>query len=100
MTIVSLPKEISALFADAHNNFPAIIIKPSDDDMQRLRRHNFAALQDIDLGNGANATGLILFEDDHKATNANQVFDRADGALEAYDPSIRDDDNNAVCLRQ
>ena len=26
--------------------------------------------------------------------------DRADGALEAYDPSIRDDDNNAVRLRQ
>ena len=68
--------------------------------MQRLRRRNFAALQDIDLGNGTDATGLILSEDDHKSANGGHVFDQADRALEAYDPSIRDDDNNAVRLRQ
>ena len=81
MTTVSLPEEISALFADAHDNFPVIIGKPSDDDVQRLFRHNFQALQDIDLRDGTNATGLILSEVDHKADNKNQVFDRADGAL-------------------
>ena len=68
--------------------------------MQRLRRRNFAALQDIDLGNGTDATGLILSEDDHKSANGGHVFDQADRALEAYDPSIRDNDNNAVRLRQ
>ena len=94
------PKEISALFADSHDNFPAIIVKPSEDDVQRLRQRNFQALQDIDLGYGTDATGLILSKVDHKAANANQVFDRSDGALEAYDPSIRDDENNSVCLRQ
>ena len=31
MKTVSLPKEISALFSDAHDNFPAIIGKPSND---------------------------------------------------------------------
>ena len=100
MTNVSSPEEISALFADAHNDFPAIIGKPSNDDVQRLRRRNFAALQDIDLGDGTNATGLILSKDDHNAANKNQVFDRADEALEAYDPSIQDDNNTTVRLCQ
>ena len=61
MMTVSLPEEISALFADAHDDFPTIIGKPSDDDLQRLCRHNFSALQDIDLGDGTDATGLILY---------------------------------------
>ena len=86
MTTVSSPKEISTLFADAHYDFPAIIGKPYEDDLQRLRRHNFVALQNIDLGDGTDTTGLILSEDYHKAVNVNQVFDRADGALKAYDP--------------
>ena len=68
--------------------------------MQRLLRRNSAALQDIDLGGGTDVTGRILSEDDHKTANTNQVFDQADGALEAYDPSIQDDENNAVHLRQ
>ena len=88
MTTVSLPEEISLLFADAHNNFPAFIGKPSDDDVQRLFQHNFQALQDTDLGEGTNTTSLILSKFDHKAANANQLFDRANGALEAYNPSI------------
>ena len=100
MTIVYFPKEISALSSDSHNNFTSIIGIPSDDDVQRLCRRNFAALQDIDIGNVTDATGIILFEDDHKAANRGQVFDRADGALGAYDPSIMDDDNNAVRLSQ
>ena len=86
MTTVSSPEEISALFADTHDDFPVIIGKPSDDDLQRLRRRNFQALQDIDLVDGTNVTGLILFKVNHKAANTNQVFDRADRALEAYNP--------------
>ena len=100
MTTVTLPKEISALFADAHNNFPAIIGKHSNDDLQCLRHRNFAALQDIDLGDSTDATGLILSEDDHKAANRGHLFDQPDGTLEAYNPSIRDNDKNTVCLRQ
>ena len=100
MMTLSLPEEISALFANTHNNFPAVIRKPSDDDVQRLLRRNFAALQDIDLGGGTDAMGLILSEVNHTAANANQVFDQANEALEAYSPSIRDADNNAVRLRQ
>ena len=65
MTTVSLPKEISALFADAHDDFPAIIGKNSDDDVQRLCRHNFQDLQDIDLGDSTDSTGLILYKVDH-----------------------------------
>ena len=84
MRTVYLPGEISALFADAHDNLPAIIGKPSDDDVQHLRRRDFQALYDIDLGDGTGATGLTISEVDHKAANANQVFDRADRALEAY----------------
>ena len=61
---------------------------------------NFLALQDIDLGDGTNATSLILSEDDHKAANTNQLFSRSDRALEAYEPSIQDDENNAVHLLQ
>ena len=86
MTTVSSPKEISALFADNHYDFLLIIGKPSDDDVQRLWRRKFQALQDIELGDGTDATGLILSKVDHKAANANQVFDRANGALKAYDP--------------
>ena len=52
-------------------NFPTIIGKHSDDDMQRLLLRNFSALQDIDLGDGTDATGLILYKDDHKAENEN-----------------------------
>ena len=100
MTTVSSPEAIAALFADAHDDFPAIIGKPSDDDVQRLLRHNFQALQDIDLGDGTNTTGLILSEVDHKEANENKVFDCANGALEAYNPSFQDDDNNAVRLSQ
>ena len=66
MTTVSLPDEISVLFADAHDNFPTITGKPSDDDVHRLRLQKFQALQDIDLGDGTNATGLILSKVDHK----------------------------------
>ena len=80
MTTVSSPKEIYALFDDAHDNFPAIIRKPSDDDVQRLRHCNFASLQDINLGDSTNTTGLILSEDDHKSANRGQVFDRANRA--------------------
>ena len=100
MMTVSLPEEITALFANAHDNFPAIIGKPSDDDVNRLSQSNFKALQDINLGDGTDATGLILSKVDHKAAKKTQVFDCADGALEAYDPSMQDDDNNAVRLRQ
>ena len=100
MTTVSSPEEISSLFTDTHDDFPAIIGKPSNDDVQRLCHRKCVSLQDINIGDGTNATGLILSKVYHKATNANQAFDRADGALEAYDPSILDDDNNAVCLRQ
>ena len=100
MTTVSLPEEISALFADAQNDFPVIIGKPSDDDVQRLLRRKFASLQDIYLGDGTDATGLILSKENHKAANVDQVFNRADGSLEAYDPSIRDDDKNTVPLLQ
>ena len=57
-------------------------------------------LQDIDLGDGTDATGLILSEVNHKAANENQAFDRADRALETYNPLIQDNNNNAVCLRQ
>ena len=100
MTNVSLSEEISALFSDAHDDFPTIIGKPSNDDVQRLHQQNFQALQDIDLGDGNNATGIILSEVDHKAENKNQVFDRTDRALEAYNPSIQDDNNNVIRLRQ
>ena len=68
--------------------------------MQRLCRCNFAALQDIELGDGIDVMGLILSEADHKGANGNQVFHRSNRALEAYDPSIQDDDNKAVRLRQ
>ena len=100
MTTISYPKEIAALSADSHNDFPAILGKPSDDDVKRLSRHNFQALQDIDLEDGTDATGLILSKVDHKAANENQAFDRANGSLEAYNPSIQDDDNKAVRLRR
>ena len=100
MTTVSSPEEIAALFADTHNNFPVIIGKPSNDDAQRLCQRNFQALQDIDLGDGTDTTGLILSKVDHKAANENQVFDRSDRALEAYNPLIQDDNNNNICLRQ
>ena len=100
MAIVSLPKEISALFSKSHDDFPAIIGKPSYDDVQRLFQRNFQAFQDIDLGDGTDATGIILSEVNHKAANANQVFDQADRALNAYDLSIRDDKKQAVRLRQ
>ena len=88
MTIVSSSKEISALFADAHNEFPTITGKPSEDNVQSLSQRNFQALQNIYLGDGTDTMSLILSEVDHKATNTNQVFDRSNGALEAYDPSI------------
>ena len=100
MTTMSSPDEIFTLFTNAHDKFPAIIGKPSDDDMQRLCRRKFSALQDINLGDGTNATGLVLSEDDHKAANRGHLFDQSDRTLEAYDPSIRDDDKNSVCLRQ
>ena len=100
MTTVSLPEEISVLFSVAHDDFPAIINIPSDNDVQRLCQRNFQTLQDIDLGVGIDATGLILSEINHKAANANQVFVCADGALEAYNPLIQDNDNNAVRLPQ
>ena len=100
MVTASSPKAIAAIFADAHDDFPVSIVKPSDDDVQHLCQRNFQALQDIDLGDGNNATGLILSKVDHKAENENQAFDRANGALEAYNPSIQDDDNNAIRLRQ
>ena len=74
MTTVFYPKEISALFTNANNNFPVLIGKPSDYDVQHIHPHNFSSLQDINLGHGTNATGLILSEVDHKAPNANQVF--------------------------
>ena len=70
MTTVYLPEEISALFADAHDDFPVIISKPSDDDVHRLFRHNFQALQDIDLGEGTDTTGLILSKVDHRVVPA------------------------------
>ena len=100
MTTISSPEEISAIFADAHVNFPAIMGKPSDKDVQRLFQRNFQALQYINLGDSTNATGLILSDVDHKAANTNQVFDCADGSLEAYNPSIKDDNNNTVRLCQ
>ena len=100
MTTVSSPEKISALFGDDHDDFPAIIEKTSDNYVQRIFRRNFASLQDIDLGGGTDATGLILSKDDHKAANSKQVFDQADRAPEAYDPSIRYNKNNVVRLRQ
>ena len=68
--------------------------------MHYLFRHDFAALQNIDLGDGTNTTGLILPKDYHKAANRGQVFDRANGSLEDYDTSIKDNYNNTVRLRQ
>ena len=100
MTTVSSPKEISALFADVHNELPDTIGKPSDNDVQSLCQRKFATLQDIDQGDGTDATGLILSEDNHKAANGNQVFNQSDGALEAYNPSIQYNKNNAVRLLQ
>ena len=100
MTTVSPPEEISALFADAHDDLPAIIGKPSNDDVQRLCRRKFVALQDINIGDGTNTTGLILSKDNHKLSNRGQMFDRANGSLEAQNPSIKDDGNNSVHLRQ
>ena len=75
MMTMSLPKEIFPQFDDAHDNFPAIIGKPSDDDLQCLRHCNFASLQDIDLGDSTNATGLILSKDNHKAAKKGHMFD-------------------------
>ena len=86
MTTVSSPKAIAALFADAHDDFPAIIGKPSDDDVQRLLRRNLQAFQDIDIGDGTNATGPRLSEVYHKGANEKKAFDSADRSLEAYNP--------------
>ena len=91
---------IAVLFANAHDNFPAIIGKPFDDDVQHLCQRKFQALQDIDLGDGTGATSLILPDVDHKAANENQAFNPADGALKAYNPSIQDDDKNSIRLFQ
>ena len=60
----------------------------------------FQSLQDIDIRDSTNATGLILSEVDHKTANKNQAFDRDDGLFKAYNPSIEDNGNNAVRLRQ
>ena len=98
MKNISSPEEISAIFAKSHDNFPVIISRTSNNDVQRLRRYNLQALQDIYLGDGTNATVIILYEVDHKAANAKQVFNCADGALKAYDPCIRYDYNSAVHL--
>ena len=100
MTTVSPPEEISALFADAHDDFSAIIGKPSNDDVQRLCRRKFVALQDINIGDGTNVTSLIYSEDNHKVANRGQVFDQSDGSFETYNPSIQEDDNNTVRIRQ
>ena len=100
MTTVPSPEEIFSLFSDTHDNFSAIIGKLSDDDVQRRSRRNFQALQDINPGDGNNSTGLILSKVDNNTANANQVFDPADGALEVYDPSIWDKDNNFIFLLQ
>ena len=68
--------------------------------MQRLRQRSFQALQDIDLGDGTDATDLILSKVGHKVANKNQVLDHAEGSLKAYNPAIQDNDNNAVRQRQ
>ena len=52
------------------------------------------------IGDSTDATGLIPSEVDNKAAKENQVFDRADGSLEAYNILIQDDDNNAFRLHQ
>ena len=75
---------------------PAIIGKPSENYVQNILRQNFQVLQDINFRDGTKATVLILSEVGHKAVNKNQVFERTDGALEAYNPSIQD----AVRLRR
>ena len=100
MMTVSSTEEIVAQFADTHDELPAIIGKPSNNYVQRLLQQNFQALQDIDLGDGTDATVLIFSEVDHKAANENQVFDRTGGALEAYNPSIQDNGNTVIRLRQ
>ena len=100
MMSVYLPEEISALFADAHDNFPVIIDEHSEDDVHRICWRNFQDLKYINLRDSTNTTGLILSEVDHKTENKNQMFDRADGEIEAYDPSIQDGNNNTVRLRQ
>ena len=100
MRTVTSPKETSEIFADAHEDFPTMTGKPSDDDLWCLCLRSFAAIQDIDLGDSTNDTGLILSEDDHKASTRDYLFDRSDRILEAYDPSIRDNDKNDVSLRQ
>ena len=100
MTTVSSLEAISTLFSEFHDNFPVIIGKPSKDDVQCLLQRNFQSLQEINLGDTTNYTGLILSEVDHKAANENQALDCSDGALEAYNPSIQDDDNNALRLLQ
>ena len=100
MMTVSLPEQISALFADAHDDLPAIIRRTSDDDVQRLYRCNFGSLQGINIGDGTNVTSLIFSEDNHKVANRGQVFDQSDGSFETYNPSIQDDDNNTVRIRQ
>ena len=100
MTTVSSPEAIAALFADTHDNFLPIIGKPSEDAVQLLCQRNFQAFQGINLGDSNDATGLILSKFDHKAANENQAFDRSERALEAYNPSIQDDNNNSIYLRQ
>ena len=100
MMTVSSTEEIVAQFADTHDELPAIIGKPSNNYVQRLLQQNFQALQDIDLGDGTDATVLIFSEVDHKAANENQVFKHANESLEAYNPSIQDNDNNATRLHQ
>ena len=87
MKTVSLPKAIAALFSNAHKDFPAIISKPSNDDLQRLCQRNFQALQDIGLGDSTDATGIILSEVNHKAANKDQVFNPANKSLVAYNPA-------------
>ena len=75
MTTVSSPKEISALFANTHDYLPAIIGKPSDDEVQHIFRRNFSDLQGIYLEGDTDTTCIILSKDNHKTANANQVFD-------------------------
>jgi hypothetical protein len=94
------PNAITLLFKEARDTFPPIKGKPTDDDLQLIRKKLFPILMEIpydQLGGTRSLVGILTDATRYAANHGSANFVRPD-RLPLYDVTIANDATTVVCV--
>ena len=91
------PKDAKELFTEDQAAFAPVVGAPNDDNVKRLNKDFFNALQPNEVtGSAVDLSDILFSDDDHKTKHGDRTSERMETPLKSYDDGITVDATNSV----